>query len=87
MLTYFLWAEDIGPDGKLRRTSGDMYFAEIRPFEEIFREGPSMAGGPQQGGQQGAGQMQKLAQLQKQIINATWTLQRGKTPARMPASR
>src|SRR5436190_2155394 len=49
LLTYFLWADDIGPDGKLRRTSGDMYFAEIRPFEEIFREGPSMAGGQQQG--------------------------------------
>ena len=87
LLSYFLWADDIGPDGKLRRTSGDMYFAEIRPFEEIFREGPSMAGGSQQGGQQGGGQMQKLAQLQKQIINATWTLQRGKTPAPMPASR
>ncbi len=81
LLTYFLWADDIGPDGKLRRTSGDMYFAEIRPFEEIFREGPSMAGGQQEGGQQGGGQMQKLAQLQKQIINATWTLQRSKAPA------
>jgi hypothetical protein len=81
LLTYFLWADDIGPDGNLRRTSGDMYFGEIKPFEEIFREGPSMGGGQQQGGQQGGGQMQKLAQLQKQIINATWTLQRGKTPA------
>jgi len=60
LLTYFIWANDIGPDGKLRRTLGDMYFAEIRPFEEIFREGQSMAGGQQQGGQ-----MQKLAQLQK----------------------
>jgi hypothetical protein len=69
----------------LRRTSGDMYFGEIKPFEEIFREGPSMGGGQQQGGQQGGGQMQKLAQLQKQIINATWTLQRGKKPA--PAAR
>jgi hypothetical protein len=81
LLIYFLWADDIGPDGKLRRTSGDMYFAEIRPFEEIFREGPSMAGGQQEGGQQGASPVQKLAQLQKQIINATWTLQRGKPTA------
>ena len=80
LLTYFLWADDIGPDGKLRRTSGDMYFAEIRPFEEIFREGQSMPGGQQQGG----GQMQKLAQLQKQIINATWTLHRGKVASPAP---
>jgi len=84
LLSYFLWADDIGPDGKLRRTSGDMYFAEIRAFEEIFREGQSMAGGQQEGGQQGGGQMQKLAQLQKQIINATWTLQRGKAASASP---
>ena len=84
LLSYFLWADDIGPDGKLRRTSGDMYFAEIRAFEEIFREGQSMAGGQQEAGQQG-GQMQKLAQLQKQIINATWTLQRGKAASPSPA--
>ena len=87
LLIYFLWADDIGPDGKLRRTSGDMYFAEIRPFEEIFREGPSMGGGQQQGGQQGGGQMQKLAQLQKQIINATWTLQRSKAASLAPGPR
>ena len=39
LVTYFFWAEDIGPDGQPRRTSGDMYFAEVRHFEEIFRQG------------------------------------------------
>ena len=81
LLSYYLWADDIGPDGAPRRTSSDMYFAEVRPFDEIFREGPSMEGG----GQQGAGnRIQKLAELQKQIINATWKLQRqeaGRTPS------
>ena len=24
----------IGPDGKVRRTSGDLFFAEVRPFDE-----------------------------------------------------
>jgi hypothetical protein len=54
-----------------------MYFAEVRPFEEIFREGQGMEG--QSGGQQGEPQgnrTAKLAELQKQIINATWKLQR-----------
>ena len=76
LLTCYVWADDIGPDGKLRRTSSDMFFAEVRPFDEIFREGESMEGG---GGQQGGGQAQKLAELQKQIINATWKLQRGRS--------
>ena len=76
LLTCYIWADDIGPDGKLRRTSSDMFFAEVRPFDEIFREGESMEGG---GGRQGGGQAQKLAELQKQIINATWKLQRGRS--------
>ena len=42
-VSWFVWADDIGPDGKVRRTTGDLYFAEVRPFEEIFREGQSMS--------------------------------------------
>jgi len=85
LLSYYAWADDIGADGAPRRTSSDMYFAEIRPFDEIFREDPSNGGGQQQGGQQGGGQTQKLAELQKEIINATWTLQRGHAgPAAKP---
>lgn len=75
LLSWHLWAEDIGPNGQPRRTSGDMFFAEVRAFEEIFREDESGAGGGA-GGQQGAGESLKLAELQKQIINATWKLQR-----------
>jgi hypothetical protein len=77
LLSYYVWADDIGPDGALRRTSSDMFFAEVRPFDEVFREDQS-GGGSQQGGQQSRGPAQKLAELQKEIINATWTLQRGK---------
>lgn len=82
LVSYFVWAEDIGPDGAIRRTSGDMYFAEIRPFEEIFRKGESPDGGeggqPPQGDQPQGNKAVKLAELQKQIINATWKLQRDK---------
>jgi hypothetical protein len=76
LLSYYVWADDIGPDGSLRRVTSDMFFAEIRPFDEIFREGQSMEGEGGGGGQQGGGRAQKLAELQKQIINATWNLQR-----------
>ena len=77
VVSYFVWADDYGPDGQVRRNYGDIYFAEIRPFEEIFRQGQSGEGG--EGGSQS---MQQLGDLQKQVVIATWKLQRreSKTP-------
>ena len=81
LLTYYFWADDVGPNGSIRRTSGDMYFAEIRPFEEVFRESQSSQNQQeqnqnQQNQQQGRQQGEQLAQLQKQIISATWNIKR-----------
>lgn len=73
LLSYHFWAEDTGPDGEVRRVSSDMYFAEVRHFEEIFREGQSPPGGePQEQQSESAQQAEELAELQKQIINGTW---------------
>ena len=79
LVAWFVWADDIGPDGEVRRNASDMFFAEVRPFEEIFRqgEGGEAEGEQKPGAQQNAAQqMGKLAELQKQIINATWKLRR-----------
>jgi hypothetical protein len=78
LLSYYLWADDAGPDGQVRRTASDMFFAEIRPFEEIFREGQAPSAGSEQAEGQGQGESQslRLAEIQKQIISATWKLQR-----------
>ena len=85
LLTYFFWADDVGPDGNIRRTVSDLYFTEIRPFEQIFRENQSFMDQNQQqerqqeqqqdmqGEQQ---QQEELIQLQKQIISATWNVKR-----------
>ena len=83
-VAYFAWADDYGPDGQSRRTFSDMFFAEVRPFEEIFREDQS--GGPESGGQGGSqsgggNERTRLAELQKQIVVATWNLQREKSGA------
>jgi hypothetical protein len=78
LLSYYLWADDVAPDGKVRRTSSDMFFAEVRPFEEIFREGQPPEGGAGAAGMAGNAAL-KLAELQKQIINATWKLRRQET--------
>ena len=78
LLSDHFWAEDVGPDGNVRRTSSDMYFAEVRHFEEIFRQGQQPPGGQQQQQQQQnspAGQQaQQLALTEKEIINATWKM-------------
>jgi hypothetical protein len=84
---YFAWADDYDADGQSRRTYSDIYFADIRPFEEVFRADQSGGDQGEQGGGQGQGQGQgqgggnqrvRLADLQKQIVVATWNLQREK---------
>jgi hypothetical protein len=83
-VAYFAWADDYGPDGQPRRTFSDMFFAEVRPFEEIFRadQSGSAEEGGQNGSQGGGGNERvRLAELQKQIVVATWNLQREKAGA------
>ncbi len=81
LLTYFFWADDVGADGRNRRTSSDIYFAEVRHFEEIFRESQSSQqqsnqSQSQSGQQQQQQQGEQLAKLQKQIISATWNVKK-----------
>jgi hypothetical protein len=75
LISWFAWADDLGPDGQVRRNMGDLFFGEVRPFEEVFREGQGMEGQPG-AGSMGQDQTEKLTDLQKQIVNATWKLQR-----------
>ncbi|HEV7924121.1 MAG TPA: hypothetical protein VGR14_02125 [Verrucomicrobiae bacterium] len=81
VIGYFVWAEDNGPDGKPRRTFSDIFFAEVRPFDEIFR--PEQSGMSEDEGQGQQGQENpnvKLAELQKEIVVATWKLQQNRSP-------
>ncbi|MHB9006123.1 MAG: coiled-coil domain-containing protein, partial [Limisphaerales bacterium] len=80
LVSWFLWADDIGPDGQIRRTTGDLFFAEVRAFDEIYREGQGGGGEGQQQeeeeqSREGGNEPGRLAELQKQIISATWKLQ------------
>ncbi|SVA91121.1 uncharacterized protein METZ01_LOCUS143975, partial [marine metagenome] len=78
LVSWFFWAEDTGPDGQPRRSFSDMFFAEVRPFEEIFRQGQGGESSEEEKEQQQglSQQVEKLIKLQKQIINATWKLHR-----------
>ena len=84
LVTYHFWTEDLDRNGQPRRIESDLFFAEVRPFEELFREGDSSATQQrqqqqqqQQQGSQGEQQAEELAELQKKIISATWNLIRG----------
>jgi hypothetical protein len=81
VLAYFVWADDFGPDGKSRRTFSDIYFAEVRPFFETFRADQSGADSQESQGQgQGQGDTgAQLAEMQKEIVIATWKLQQEKS--------
>jgi len=88
LLSYFLWVEDVGPDGKVRRNQGDMFFAEVRPFEAVFRQGQQPAQGEQEQRQrqqqaqqsgQNAQRAEQVAEAQKNAINAAWKVLRRET--------
>ncbi len=71
LITYHLWAEDFDREGKVRRTQSDMFLAELRLFEDIFREQEGQSGPPGE-----PGQSEQLLKLQKDILNATWKVLR-----------
>ncbi len=81
LLSYFVWADDIDNQGILRRTMSDIYFLEVRPFDEIYRQGQQPTESQQERQQQQAGEgqggseeTQELVELQKQILAGTWNV-------------
>lgn len=74
LVSWFMWADDIGPDGKIRRTTSDIFFAQVRPFEEVFRKAEG-GGDSDQEPPPGQQESAKLLELQKQVITATFKLQ------------
>lgn len=76
LVTYYLYAKDYGPDGQVRLTNSDVFFAEVRAFDEIFRQvdqqSPIEADSPQKPPEN----LTKLIELQRKIVVSTWKLTR-----------
>jgi hypothetical protein len=85
LVSYYFYADDIGPDGDVRRTFSDMFFAEVRYFDEEYRQAnQSQQSQQSQQGQQGDTPSGQLLQVQRDIVNAIWNLvrrERGKEPS------
>ncbi len=73
LITWFAWADDVASDGTRRRTHGDLFFAEIRDFDEVFRESEG-GSRPQQGAGASGGAAADLLEMQRDISLAIWKL-------------
>ena len=70
-VTYYARARDVSRGKPSTEARSDIFFLEVRPFSEEFFAAQSQAG---MGG--GAGAAADLLESQKEIIVATWKLQR-----------
>jgi hypothetical protein len=69
VITYYARARDVGRGKRPTETRSDMFFLEVRPFSEEFVSAQSQSG-------MGGEQIDGLIAAQKEIINATWSIER-----------
>lgn len=70
-VTYYARAWDVGRGRRGSEARSDIYFLEVKPFEEEFVAAQSQTMAMQGGGGSG---LQDLAEAQKEIIVATWKI-------------
>ena len=73
LVSYYAQAQDNNRSTGARTVTSAMYFVQIRPFRIDFRQGEQAGGG---GGGSGGSQEEGLADLQRQIVAATFNLVR-----------
>ena len=73
VVTYYARAVDVGRGKRPTETRSDIFFLEVKPFGEEFVAAQSQAMGA---GGAAAQQLESLIAAQKEIINATWNLER-----------
>lgn len=75
-VSYYARATDNDLVGGAQQASSDLYFIRIRPFNKNFRQAQSQAGGGGGGGGGGGSQVEALSEQERQIIAATFNIQR-----------
>jgi hypothetical protein len=74
-VSYYARATDNNVVEGAKRASSDLYFVQVRPLRKEFRRAESMGGGGGGGGNQEVG---ALSQQQREIISATFNVNRDK---------
>ena len=80
VITYYARARDVGRGKRPTETKSDMFFLEVRPFNEEFVSAQSQAMAAS-----GDPQLESLIAAQKEIINATWNIERRSAAGRSTA--
>jgi hypothetical protein len=76
-VSYYARATDNDAVDGGQKASSDLYFVRVRPFDQKFRQAQSQGGGGGGGGG-GQNQVDALSEQQRQIISATFNVQRDK---------
>jgi hypothetical protein len=76
-VSYYARATDNDAVDGGQQASSDLYFVRVRPFDQKFRQAQSQGGGGGGGGG-GQNQVDALSEQQRQIISATFNVQRDK---------
>lgn len=78
LVSYHFFAEDRDCDGSIRHTCSDIFFAEVRPFEEEFRQAQSAAAGAAQlaGSGKKDQKLEAVITQQREVLVATWNVTR-----------
>ena len=74
IVSYFARARDVARGRRSAEARSDIFFLEVRPFTEEFARAQSNA--PQATGAGGGSQIDELVAAQKEVIAATWKLDR-----------
>ena len=75
-IIYYALARDVGYAGQSTEARSDIFFLEVRPFDNEFEEAQSQSGMGRD-----AADVGNLAAVQKEIIVATWRLDQAPQPA------
>jgi hypothetical protein len=75
-VSYYARAADNDGVAGAKKASSDLYFLRVRPFKKDFRQAQSQGGGGGGGGGGAGGQVEALSEQQRQIISATFNVQR-----------
>jgi hypothetical protein len=73
VITYYARARDVGRGKRPTESRSDIFFLEVKPFNEEFVAAQSQAGAGQASGDP---QLESLISAQKEIISATWNVER-----------
>ncbi|HEY3159264.1 MAG TPA: DUF4175 family protein [Vicinamibacterales bacterium] len=77
-VSYYARATDNDSVDGGQKASSDLYFVRVRPFDQRFRQAQSQGGGGGGGGGGAQNQVDALSEQQRQIISATFNVQRDK---------